>query len=122
MASATAKTLAPMPVSQDHKRLQDGDQGPNTGGMGAYAPAPCVTPALFERIDREILKPFLKGIQGEGFDLPRHHLLRMMLTTEGPKLLDFNVRFAIPKLKSYCAARGRIWSTFWSDCSGSLSH
>ena len=97
MAFCDGKTLLPMPASQDHKRLSDGDHGPNTGGMGAYAPAPCVTPALANQIDDQILKPFLKGIQAEGFDYRGIIYFGLMLTRQGPRVLEFNVRFGDPE-------------------------
>jgi phosphoribosylamine---glycine ligase len=97
MAFCDGKTLVAMPASQDHKRLSDGDQGPNTGGMGAYAPAPCVTPALSKEIDEKILKPFLRGLQAEKFEYHGIVYFGLMLTKEGPKVLEFNVRFGDPE-------------------------
>jgi len=97
LAFCDGKTLVAMPASQDHKRLSDGDQGPNTGGMGAYAPAPCVTPALRAEIERTILQPFLKGVQAEGFDYRGIIYFGLMLTAAGPKVLEFNVRFGDPE-------------------------
>lgn len=97
MAFCDGKTLVPMPASQDHKRLLDNDGGPNTGGMGAYAPAPVVTPELYKEIDAKIFKPFLKGIQGEKFDFRGIIYFGLMLTAKGPQVLEFNVRFGDPE-------------------------
>jgi phosphoribosylamine---glycine ligase len=91
------RTLVP---SQDHKRAGDGDIGPNTGGMGAYAPAPLVTPALMERIGSEILQPVLDGMASEG--VPYRGLLYagIMATDEGPKVVEFNCRFGDPETQA----------------------
>ncbi len=97
MAFCDGKTLVPMPASQDHKRLLDNDEGPNTGGMGAYAPAPVVTDALMKRIESEIFKPFLKGIAAEGFDFRGVIYFGLMITSSGPQVLEFNVRFGDPE-------------------------
>jgi phosphoribosylamine---glycine ligase len=97
MAFCDGKTLVPMPPSQDHKRLQDGDQGPNTGGMGAYAPAPLVTSELQAEIEKKVFAPFLKGIQTEGFDFRGIIYFGLMITSQGPQVLEFNVRFGDPE-------------------------
>jgi phosphoribosylamine--glycine ligase len=97
MAFCDGKTLVAMPASQDHKRLKDGDEGPNTGGMGAYAPAPVVTPALMKLIDQTVFQPFLRGIEAEKFDFRGIIYFGLMLTAQGPKVLEFNVRFGDPE-------------------------
>jgi phosphoribosylamine--glycine ligase len=97
MAFCDGKTLVAMPASQDHKRLLDNDEGPNTGGMGAYAPAPIVTASLMKRIEREIFEPFLKGIKAEGFDYRGVIYFGLMITNSGPQILEFNVRFGDPE-------------------------
>jgi len=97
MAFCDGKTLVPMPASQDHKRLLDNDEGPNTGGMGAYAPAPLVTSILMERIEKEIFQPFMKGITAEGFDYRGIIYFGLMITASGPQVLEFNVRFGDPE-------------------------
>jgi phosphoribosylamine--glycine ligase len=97
MAFCDGKTLSLMPASQDHKRLLDGDAGPNTGGMGAYAPAPCVTDAVRAEIEQRICQPFLRGIQAEGFDFRGIIYFGLMLTSSGPKVLEFNVRLGDPE-------------------------
>jgi phosphoribosylamine--glycine ligase len=97
MAFCDGTTLVPMPASQDHKRLEDHDKGPNTGGMGAYAPAPVVTPALMKTIEETVFKPFLKGIKAEKFDFRGIIYFGLMLTEKGPQVLEFNVRFGDPE-------------------------
>ncbi len=88
---------APMAAAQDHKRVFDGDQGPNTGGMGAYAPAPVVTPEVLERVRREILEPTVRGLAQEG--TPYHGVLYagLMITPQGPKVIEYNCRFGDPE-------------------------
>jgi len=86
--------------SQDHKRAFDGDLGPNTGGMGAYAPAPVVSPGLMERVGREILQPVLDAMASEG--VPYRGLLYagIMATAEGPRVVEFNCRFGDPETQA----------------------
>ena len=100
MAFCDGKTLVPMPASQDHKRLFDNDEGPNTGGMGAYAPAPLVNPTLMARIDAEIFQPFMKGLAAEGFDYRGIIYFGLMMTATGPQVLEFNVRFGDPETQT----------------------
>lgn len=97
MAFCDGKTLVAMPASQDHKRLKDNDEGPNTGGMGAYAPAPLVTPELMAKIQKDIFQPFLKGIAAEKFDYRGIIYFGIMVTPTGPQVLEFNVRFGDPE-------------------------
>ncbi|MBP1583047.1 MAG: phosphoribosylamine--glycine ligase, partial [Victivallales bacterium] len=100
LALCDGKTIIPLVSSQDHKRAWEGDKGPNTGGMGAYSPAPVVTPELQERIDREILRPFLKGVQEDNLYFRGIIYAGIMVTDEGPKLLEFNVRFGDPETQA----------------------
>src|SRR5690606_30836713 len=79
-----------LPAAQDHKRIGDGDTGPNTGGMGTYAPAPLVTPALAERIRREIIEPTLGGMAKEGRPFVGTLFAGLMIAPDGePRLLEF---------------------------------
>ncbi|MFH1593464.1 MAG: phosphoribosylamine--glycine ligase [Candidatus Omnitrophota bacterium] len=101
------KNIVPLASSQDHKRALDGDKGPNTGGMGAYSPAPVVTEAIFETTIEKIIKPAIEGMQEAGTPLKGVLYAGIMVTGGGPKLLEFNVRFGdpeteaiIPRLKS----------------------
>lgn len=88
--------------SQDHKRVHDGDTGPNTGGMGAYAPAPLVTPQLLNSIEKEIIQPTIDGMASE--NIPYKGLLYagIVVTENGPKTLEFNCRLGILKLRLLC--------------------
>lgn len=90
----TYKTLA---SSQDHKAVYDGDQGPNTGGMGAYSPAPVVTPALMEQIGAEVLQPFVDGMRELGTPYKGIIYAGLMITAEGPKVIEFNCRLGDPE-------------------------
>ncbi|MBW6458840.1 MAG: phosphoribosylamine--glycine ligase, partial [FCB group bacterium] len=83
--------------SQDHKAAYDGDTGPNTGGMGAYCPAPAATEAVLDEIDEKIIMPTLCGIETEGFSYRGVIYFGIMLTEDGPMLLEYNVRFGDPE-------------------------
>ncbi|TAN53440.1 MAG: phosphoribosylamine--glycine ligase [Methylococcaceae bacterium] len=88
----------PMATSQDHKARDDGDQGPNTGGMGAYSPAPVVTPAVFERVMREVIQPTLRGMAAEGLPYTGFLYAGLMVNPDGAiKVLEFNCRFGDPE-------------------------
>lgn len=100
LALTDGKTIVPLVSSQDHKRLLDGDNGPNTGGMGAYSPAPVVTDAVMEEVRRNVLVPFLKGIQAEGFLYRGIIYAGIMVTKDGAKVLEFNVRFGDPETEA----------------------
>jgi phosphoribosylamine--glycine ligase len=90
--------VLPLATSQDHKRLKDGDAGPNTGGMGAYSPAPVVTPALHARIMREVITPTLRGLAAEGMPYTGFLYAGIMIAKDGtPNVLEFNCRFGDPE-------------------------
>ncbi len=86
-----------LPTAQDHKRIGDGDTGPNTGGMGAYSPAEVVTPELFARIEREIVRPSVNAIADEGIDFRGTLFIGLMLTPTGPSVIEYNARFGDPE-------------------------
>jgi phosphoribosylamine--glycine ligase len=86
-----------LPASQDHKRVGEGDTGPNTGGMGAYAPAPVVDAAVMSTIQREVIEPTLRGLKADGIDFRGTLYAGIMLTASGPKMLEYNVRFGDPE-------------------------
>ncbi|MCM8778243.1 MAG: phosphoribosylamine--glycine ligase [Candidatus Omnitrophica bacterium] len=88
------------PPSQDHKRVFDEDKGPNTGGMGAYSPVPVVTENLLAEIEREIILRIINGLAKEGIDYRGALYAGIMLTSEGPKVLEFNVRFGDPETQA----------------------
>jgi phosphoribosylamine--glycine ligase len=86
-----------LPSAQDHKRLRDGDQGPNTGGMGAYSPASCVTPAILASVCQNIVEPVLKAMEQEGCPYRGILFVGLMLTKTGPKVVEFNCRLGDPE-------------------------
>ncbi|RDI57894.1 phosphoribosylamine--glycine ligase [Microvirga subterranea] len=120
-ALCDGRTAIPFGTAQDHKRVFDGDQGPNTGGMGAYSPAAVLTPALQDRVMREIIMPTLAGMQAR--DTPYTGILYagLMLTDKGPQLIEYNARLGdpetqvlLPRLKS------DLVTAFLAACDGVL--
>jgi len=90
--------ILPLATSQDHKRLEDGDRGPNTGGMGAYSPAPVVTPAIHARIMDEVIRPSLQGLAAEGMAYTGFLYAGIMIARDGtPNVLEFNCRLGDPE-------------------------
>jgi len=90
--------VLPLATSQDHKRLQDGDEGPNTGGMGAYSPAPVVDPNLHARVMKDIIKPTVQGLKKDGIVFTGFLYAGLMIDTQGqPKTLEFNARLGDPE-------------------------
>jgi phosphoribosylamine--glycine ligase len=87
----------PLASAQDHKRVLDGDQGPNTGGMGAYSPAPVMTPQMTERALNEIVRPTIAAMRKLGTPFRGVLYAGLMITAEGPKLIEYNVRFGDPE-------------------------
>ncbi|NDJ75121.1 MAG: phosphoribosylamine--glycine ligase [Chloroflexi bacterium] len=96
MAFIDGSTIAMIPAVCDHKRLYNNDVGPNTGGMGSYAPAPALTPHLAESVRREIIEPALRGLHAEGCEFRGVLNLGIVLTAGGPMALELNVRFGDP--------------------------
>ncbi len=98
------KNILPLATSQDHKRLMDHDQGPNTGGMGAYSPAPIVTPQLHARVMREIIQPTIQGMAKDGIPYTGFLYAGLMIDAEGnPKTLEFNCRMGDPETQPIMA-------------------
>jgi phosphoribosylamine---glycine ligase len=92
------KTALPMATSQDHKRVHDGDTGPNTGGMGAYSPAPVVTPEVHARVMREVINPTVQGMIADGIPFTGFLYAGLMIDDSGGvKVIEFNVRFGDPE-------------------------
>lgn len=91
------KTALPLATAQDHKRAFDGDEGPNTGGMGAYSPAPVMTPELVEQTMARIIEPTIKAMSAAGTPYTGVLYAGLMITDEGPKLIEYNVRFGDPE-------------------------
>ena len=117
----SGKNYVILPTSQDHKRIGDGDTGPNTGGMGTYSPAEVVTPALLAQIEREIVRPSVDAIASEGMEFRGTLFIGIMLTPDGPRVIEYNARFGdpetqvvLPRLKTdvlhllWAAARGQL--------------
>lgn len=94
------KNILPMVPAQDYKRINDGDEGPNTGGMGSYSPVPVVTPRIYTEIVDTIIKPTIKGLADEGIVYRGVLYAGVILTSAGPKVLEFNVRFGDPETQS----------------------
>jgi len=97
LAFTDGVTVKPMPPAQDHKRLRDGDEGPNTGGMGAYAPARICPPAMVEELTRAILQLAVDGLRAEGAPFVGALYAGLMLTRDGARVLEFNCRFGDPE-------------------------
>lgn len=110
-----------LPPVQDHKRIGDGDTGANTGGMGAYAPAPIVDQQLMERIQDEIISPVLNGMANDGNPYRGVLYVGLMITAQGPKVVEFNVRFGDPECQVLMAGiTGDIVPVLIACASGSL--
>lgn len=97
LAFSDGQTIKQMAAAQDHKRLGDGDTGPNTGGMGTYAPVPAYTPAIAEQVQHQILKPVIAEMARRGTPFTGCLFAGLMLTAAGPKVIEFNCRFGDPE-------------------------
>ena len=118
IAMVDGKTVLPLATSQDHKRLRDGDQGPNTGGMGAYSPAPVVTTAMHERIMREVMLPTVAALAREGTPYLGFLYAGIMIHPDGtPNVLEFNCRFGDPETQPILS---RMRSDLVSLCEAAL--
>lgn len=130
LAFVDGKTIVPMISAQDHKRIFDNDEGPNTGGMGAYAPAPVVTPEIRKEVEEKILKPVVDGLKQEGITYQGCLYAGLMITADGPKVVEFNCRFGDPETQAvlplldgdlaqimYACAKGTLTSDMvhWKD-------
>jgi phosphoribosylamine--glycine ligase len=101
LALTDGLTIASLLPAQDHKRIGEGDTGSNTGGMGAYSPAPIATPELMQRIEREILKPTLEALRKRGIDYRGVLYAGLMISPDGePKILEYNCRFGDPETQA----------------------
>jgi len=97
MVLTDGEHVLPLATSQDHKRVFDNDEGANTGGMGAYSPAPVVTPEVHERVLREVLAPLLNGLKQQNIRYRGVLYVGLMITKDGPKVVEFNARFGDPE-------------------------
>lgn len=113
LALTDGKTIMALESSQDHKRVYDNDEGPNTGGMGAYSPAPVVTPQVMREVETKVLQPFLRGIQKEKIDYHGVIYAGLMIEREHVKVLEFNVRFGDPETQ---AVLPRLRSDLFDVC------
>ncbi|HHY51576.1 MAG TPA: phosphoribosylamine--glycine ligase [Alphaproteobacteria bacterium] len=96
-ALCDGERIVMLPSAQDHKRVWDGDRGPNTGGMGAYSPAPVMTPEIVERTRREIIEPTVRRMAERGTPFTGVLFAGLMITAQGPRLIEYNVRFGDPE-------------------------
>lgn len=110
-----------LPIAQDHKRIGDGDTGPNTGGMGTCSPASTVPPELLARIERTIVRPSVDAIAAEGIDYRGTLFIGLMLTPSGPQVLEYNTRFGDPETQSVLPRLGTdLLALLWAAARGSL--
>jgi len=100
LALTDGTSIVPLATSQDHKRIFDGDKGPNTGGMGAYSPAPVIDDVLLKNIEETILKPTIDGLREEGMPYKGILYAGLMVTDDGPKVMEYNVRFGDPEIQA----------------------
>ena len=108
--------------SQDHKAVFDSDKGPNTGGMGAYSPAPCVTPEVHEDLMRRVIEPTVRTLTARGIDYRGVLYAGVMLTAKGPKVLEYNVRFGDPECQALVMSlRSSILDLFDATIDGTLA-
>jgi phosphoribosylamine---glycine ligase len=118
IAMVDGSHVLPLATSQDHKRLGDGDAGPNTGGMGAYSPAPVVTPAVHERAMHEVMWPTVRALAAEGTPYVGFLYAGLMIAADGtPKVLEFNCRFGDPETQPILA---RLRSDLTTLCEAAL--
>tara|TARA_Y100001970_G_scaffold293928_1_gene444735 strand:+ start:25351 stop:26622 length:1272 start_codon:yes stop_codon:yes gene_type:complete len=99
-AIADGKTVLPLATAQDHKRIGEGDTGPNTGGMGAYSPAPVLTEEICKESQETIIEPLIAALSSEGIEFKGVFYAGLMITEDGPKLLEVNVRFGDPECQA----------------------
>lgn len=118
IAIVSNEHILPLATSQDHKRRDDGDQGPNTGGMGAYSPAPVVTPEIHERIMREVMRPTVRGLIADGTPYVGFLYAGLMIAADGtPNVLEFNCRFGDPETQPIMA---RLTSDLTGLCEAAI--
>lgn len=122
LAFCDGKSIVPMIPSQDHKRLLDGDKGPNTGGVGAYSPLPFLTKNDIEAIHRSVIDKTLEGLKSENIDYKGVIYFGLMLTEEGPQLLEYNCRFGDPETQAILPLlKSDLGEIMLACCKGELS-
>ncbi|MFA5876367.1 MAG: phosphoribosylamine--glycine ligase, partial [Candidatus Margulisiibacteriota bacterium] len=123
LAFCDGKTILPMASAQDHKRINDNDEGPNTGGMGAYSPAPVITDKLMRQIYETILVPTVEGMRKEGVPYKGVLYCGVMVTKNGPSVLEYNVRFGDPETQAILPRmKTDIIDLFDAVIDGKLAH
>ena len=122
LSLSDGKTILSLPPAQDHKRIGDGDTGPNTGGMGTYAPAPVATKEILAEIEKTVLRPTIKGMDKEGITFRGCLFTGFMITKAGPKVLEYNVRFGDPESQSCLALlKSDLAELMIASCDGTLA-
>ena len=120
-AICDGKDFVLLPAAQDHKRLLDGDKGPNTGGMGAYAPTPLATEEIYEKVKERVIKPTLKGMQEEGAPYEGVLFIGLMIVDNEPYVLEYNVRFGDPECEELMALiDSSLYDMFYYGATGEL--
>lgn len=118
---ADGRSAMSLASAQDHKRIFDDDRGPNTGGMGAFAPSPLLTPDLERRVQHDIVRPVLAGMAAEGHPFAGFLYVGLMLTATGPRVVEFNVRFGDPEAQVVLPMLDEDLTTLlWAAASGAL--
>ena len=121
-ALSDGTTALPLIGAQDHKRVGEGDTGPNTGGMGAYSPAPVFTPELADQVMADIIQPTVDGMRAEGMPFQGVLFAGLMLTDEGPKLVEYNARFGDPETQVLMRRlRSDLFPLLLASANGSLA-
>ncbi|NIA13628.1 MAG: phosphoribosylamine--glycine ligase [Nitrospiraceae bacterium] len=122
LAFSDGATVVPMVASQDHKPVDDGDRGPNTGGMGAYSPAPVVSAALLDEVERTVLRPCIEGMDRDGHPYKGILYAGLMISENGPKVVEFNVRFGDPETQVVLPRMtSDLVPVFLACCDGTLA-
>ena len=122
LAFVDGRSIWVLDPCQDHKQVGEGDVGPNTGGMGAYCPTPLATPEIMSRIERDVLVPTIDALRREGIVFRGVLYAGMMLTTGGPKVLEFNCRFGDPECQPLMARlQGDLLEVLWATAAGQLN-
>nr|POE65196.1 bifunctional purine biosynthetic protein ade1 [Quercus suber] len=122
LSFSDGKHILSLPPAQDHKRIGEGDTGPNTGGMGTYAPTPIASKQILEEIEQTVLRPTIDGMAKEGYPFRGCLFTGLMLTKDGPKVLEYNVRFGDPETQSCLALLNTDLAELMSACcDGTLS-
>ena len=123
LAFCDGEHLVPMPSSQDHKRAFDGNQGPNTGGMGAISPSPNYTPEVARRCMEEIFLPTVAALKAEGRPFQGVLYFGLMLTPDGPKVVEYNARFGDPECQAVLSLlETDLLDIFLACRNGTLDH